>query len=165
MPLFHTNALTAVNINQYGFALVPSLQVVSRISCVLLSCYLCVLSFFFVWWLTVSLLELSTTYSGAAKIWKALRCNKLIFSDAILHEIFNMQMSLMRLQGIKRNPFKAQCKCCQWPQLYERGNDLTQIEQACLNPFKGGGYPPIPLRKKTLFLGPKTLFFAFFMHF
>ena len=27
---------------------------------------------------------------------------------------------------------------------------------------KGGGYPQIPLRKKTFFLGPKTLFFAFF---
>merc|ERR1712223_707021 len=29
----------------------------------------------------------------------------------------------------------------------------------------GGGYPPIPLRKKTFFLGPKTLFFAFFYAF
>merc|ERR1712155_67434 len=30
-------------------------------------------------------------------------------------------------------------------------------------PLRGGwGYPPIPLRKKTFFLGPKTLFFAFF---
>ena len=31
--------------------------------------------------------------------------------------------------------------------------------------IKGGGYPPIPLRKKTFFLGPKTLFFAFFYAF
>ena len=32
-------------------------------------------------------------------------------------------------------------------------------------PLRGGGYPPIPLRKKTFFLGPKTLFFAFFYAF
>ena len=32
-------------------------------------------------------------------------------------------------------------------------------------PLKGGGGPPFPLRKKTFFLGLKTLFFAFFMHF
>ena len=30
---------------------------------------------------------------------------------------------------------------------------------------RGGGDPPIPLRKKTFFLGPKTLFFAFFYAF
>ena len=32
-----------------------------------------------------------------------------------------------------------------------------------IRPLRGGGYPPIPLRKKTFFLGPKTLFFAFFL--
>ena len=32
-------------------------------------------------------------------------------------------------------------------------------------PLRGGGYPPIPLRKKTFFFAPKTLFFAFFYAF
>ena len=34
-----------------------------------------------------------------------------------------------------------------------------------IRPLRGGGYPPIPLRKKTFFLGPKTLCFAFFYAF